>query len=1131
MKPKNTSKKHDVIQNFKRLIHRGNSPRGGLSLARQLANAADFPKIVKALGSQPIYKSLFALLTFPAKLEQVVNLPRLIPVGGDSEFVWTASVLKLFSDKINGFLEQKDAFLDNFVSGKYVNASSQLDLIEKDYGQSLWLIQYRLQLLQLTSGLEAQKDYVERILATEGIGSLSAWLSYLFSLRCEENVSFAKLQDELDSVLAITGLGDYVMTHVIPYDLSNIGDPVTPVIWEEPHSIIDRYETLISMLQVRISSQQDNNFELIELALDQLKPIHDIRLHRIRAAVFGATEFIDDENIVLNVDRYTIGDYHSIPDNEVDLLEIIARKRIHLNDWLQLQDSLALKDLIIYGMIELLSLSSNSQQQRLRLKKIALSIPKHSYAIQIAAFLERRHDFVLNAEFSTLDRIAALNGPIENPWWIGLISSFAKSTNWQQTMRKRHPSSPSIALRVALASNATDPFSLIDSRIPEYRKSVYKGHIEVAQKNIPSAIAYYSEVVEHSNTFVSSHAKKYLYDALFAAGRYPECLALAVEHILSNNVAVFGYKIDDLAKLCLKDEQLRSDINLAILLHLNVVHISPRWEKELSDIFENVLSSAGVERPSDLIETEQQFTPAQEIYFLRHISTPRILDDTTCFDNVDEIEAERIAICQHLLTIDPSDKDEYLSEIRGLTRDTNVAHLLQKVQSSKIYVDEAGLRQSFETSLLDTYLRYQRLLDSPALAYQAEKLTKRLEEMLLGKGGVGLKELKLPASEREALFETLLDDFSVEFAFNPAYGLDTHVSTTIRHGAFEGHVRTPFAAEDLLCRKRNDDYVLPRTWDERLEGFSPDEMQVATKLFGRFTSKIEELILVYLRDKIRVREGNNHGMFVLQSTREEIAELRETITKATDYNSFLDKFFEHIWELVDDSMTLIRSDLQSYLLHQVNLACDNFATTLDTAFGHDRIAPIVDAIVRAQTEFQSGAVEVAEWFRRPQDLSRDPFDFEVAVHVAIQQITNCYVSTPLEPTLELNVPGKIEGKMVDGICEIFFILLQNVILHSGIADQTIPVYVCADRLDNSLIIVCENELSDDVDIEARTKLAFEATGKYERDNAMKLARVEGGSGLSKIWRISEYDLRVDHRILLEIDEHRVFRATVILGLW
>lgn len=1127
MKTKNKAKKIDVVQQFRRTIHQARSPRSGLTKARSNTDLTNYPRIVSTLGKQPIYKALFALSTFPSRPDQLTGLPRLTPTNNEEgEFLWTACVLRLYSERLHQFVGMRDNFYSKFINGKYSEAEEAINQIENEFGLSLWLIQYKLQLLQLYKGLESQKDYVETLLSTEGINPLSAWVCYFFSLRSEANVSFSKLNDELIDVLPQVGLGAYVTNHIIPFDLSSIEEPHLPVVWEEPNPIIDRFETLVSMLQIIVSRQRRGINKTISLCLRELQDIGDIRLQKLEKIMFKGAVASDNSELVKYVDAYTAGHYSDVDALKCESLELIARAGIFLPEYAQEATS-GIRGQIIESMKEILTLSPQAQQHRQSLKKLALTCPKHDIAIQAASFLERDHDYILANKYSALDYFSTVSSQLENPWSVALISDFENRSNWMEELSNLYPDSISIRLRKIVSSNGRDcNIDELMGCLPLHRLCMYKGHIAVSNGNLQKAIDCYIQAAQDCHGFVSSYAKRYLYDALYAAKRYEECLSLVVEHVLLNPSAVFAYRINELVKVCLERDELLANIDLAILLHLNVMHVHPKWERELSDVFENVLYDSSVSRPSELFDKANNFEQTKKIYFLRNICTPRFLGDTTCFESVDEIEEERIAICQHLLSIDPDNSVEYLTEIRGITRDINVAHLLKKVQASKIYVDEAGLRQSFETTLFDTFLRYQILLDSPALAYQAEKLSKRLEEMLTMKGILDIKELKLPASEQQALFATLLQDFCNDFAYNPAYGLDTHVSTSIRHGAFEGHIRNPFAAEDLLCKKRDKEFVLSKTWESRFDYLSADEKNQVRRILGRFTSRIEELIHVYLSEKIRVHEIGNGGMFIFKATEQSISTLRESITKATDYNAFLDRFFEHAWQLVDESMKLIREDLNVGLFKQINNACDALILGCEQTLGHDKIAPLVDAVIRSQTTFQSAIAEVAEWFRRPQDLSRDPFDFEVAVHVALQQIKNCYVKTPLNESLQLNVPEKIEGKLLDGICEIFFILLQNVILHSGLSDHSISVIVSADRIGDTLVISCKNELSLDLDLDLRKQLAIEAISKYERDTALRLARVEGGSGLSKIWRIAEFDLRVGHKIDIKVAENRTFTTIV-----
>lgn len=361
---------------------------------------------------------------------------------------------------------------------------------------------------------------------------------------------------------------------------------------------------------------------------------------------------------------------------------------------------------------------------------------------------------------------------------------------------------------------------------------MYLGHIYFRSGRFDVAAESYLSAGESEVDFISHAAKRALFKAYYSSGKIYEAVWLAIDQVLNFPSAAASYPLETLAREYLDCESARSSIDLAVLLHLAIRHCNAKFERDLSNIYENIMDAEGLARPSALRDRVIHFDKARLVYFLRHVCVPRILDDTTFFDSVEEIDQERIAVCQLLLTLDPNNIETYNAEIRAVTRDCEVAALLSKMQTSKIYVDEAGIRESLEVSLAEPLARYLKLLESPSLAYQAEKLSKRLIEMLTSKGHPEFKNLKLPATELEGLFSAILLEASAEFALNPAYGLDTHVSTSIRHGAFEGHLRRSLVLEDLLCIKKDKEYVLPTAWSRKLPALGAHDLAVLQKLLS-----------------------------------------------------------------------------------------------------------------------------------------------------------------------------------------------------------------------------------------------------------------------------------------------------------
>lgn len=1126
------SSQGNPLQLFRRTLHSKKNLRVGLATARARAKPEHIPLIVQQLSRSPQYEPILAPTTFPMSMSALTSKNRLGEISTEGELMWCASILSIYAPKLITFVKMRDEYNDAFLNANYERAEQLINSIQESFGVSLWLFGKKLLLLQTTTGLQAQKNFLEEVVSTEGINQFIAWITFFLSLRSEENVSYTNFEQEAEEILTLPWLHDYVRLHWVPSLFASIKDPGLPISLEEPHPIIDRFETFVAMALNYCIKYGAGEKGILVKALEQVESIGDIRIKRMLMVLRDGYSS-ENSQILRFADAYTEGNYQEVIYSECEAVELVARSYALVGARPLRKEKPSLRHQIITLMCDALTLSVNAFQSRQMLRKLALLSPSLSLTFQITAFLQRAHNHVIGGDSSDLDIAAAICGSLDNPWSAPALGKVCVGEPWLSQLLREHATSPALKLWNALETSDVLALQRNEISMPQYRKSMYLGHIDFRAGNFDSAANNYLKAAQESVDFISFAAKRYLFEAYYAASKLIDAAQLAIDQILANPSATELYPLERLATQYLKLASPDDAMNSAILLHLATRHCNAKLERDLSNAYENVLDNEEITKPSALEGRGEKYNRERLVYFLRYVCVPRVLDDTIYFESVEEIDAERIAVCQALLRLDPQNTSLYQSEIRALTRESEVAHLLSKMQISKIYVDEAGIRESLEVTLSDYLTRYHQLLNSPSLAYQTEKLSKRLSEMLSGKGHPEFKDLKLPASEIEGLFHSILLEFVSEFALNPAYGLDTHVSTSIRHGAFEGHLRRPLAVEDLLCVKEGNKYLMSPAWRRKIPNLNAESYDLIQKQMVKFTQRFEEVIREYLKNKLHVRVvGDDVAMFDFHSSQAESQALMESITPNTNLDDLMDHLMAHCWDLTTRSLDAIRLDLSNYAATQVAMAFDTLIGGVESKLEHSSITPLIDAIARARTAFQDEIEDVAEWFQRPTDLARDPFDIEVATHVALQQITNCYVRNPIDPELNLSVDAKIDGDMLDGLCEILFILLQNVILHGELGEQKTRVYISASRHDATLVLECKSQLAEHVSLSERRDCAVDAMSKYQRDSALKMARKEGGSGLSKVWRIAEFDLRVKHGIELSVTEEREFVVRLSLdGIW
>lgn len=213
------------LQLFLRKLHSDKNLRKGMSIARATLKPEQSPLIVHHLSRMSLYESLLAPMAFPKPLTAITTKHRLGEISTEGELMWCASVLSLYAHKLSAFVIKRDACYRAYLNADYDQAERILNSIQESFGFSLWLLGNRLQLLQVAKGLQAQKSSLEELLSTEEIDQFIAWVTYFLSVRAEDNISYSSFELEVEEVLEIPWLRDYVLLHLLPYNFTSIGDP------------------------------------------------------------------------------------------------------------------------------------------------------------------------------------------------------------------------------------------------------------------------------------------------------------------------------------------------------------------------------------------------------------------------------------------------------------------------------------------------------------------------------------------------------------------------------------------------------------------------------------------------------------------------------------------------------------------------------------------------------------------------------------------------------------------------------------------------------------------------------------------------------------------------------------------
>src|SRR5690606_8643523 len=106
-------------------------------------------------------------------------------------------------------------------------------------------------------------------------------------------------------------------------------------------------------------------------------------------------------------------------------------------------------------------------------------------------------------------------------------------------------------------------------------------------------------------------------------------------------------------------------------------------------------------------------------------------------------------------------------------------------------------------------------------------------------------------------FKSIYLETREKFLFSKEYGLDSSLSTRIRHGALKNHIRSVFEKLNLVTSKLGDEYLENGRWAEQL--FFDEEINnlVQTRLKA-FSKEIDDYTTYIVDNLIQIQTERHH---------------------------------------------------------------------------------------------------------------------------------------------------------------------------------------------------------------------------------------------------------------------------------
>jgi hypothetical protein len=852
----------------------------------------DFPELCNAVDFliKNIHQAKIELLLgnpLPNDYSELGNLKEFPLLGlysnGELEAVELTSELNLvligirkYRYEINLFLKYKEIYEIFLLTGDYENAEKQLTKIENEICHSLWSLENRFVLKELSGKASENKEFLSQFNKNNNSKGITKYLAHYLSLRAEHSLSINRYFSDLE--ISLNNLKDsdtreafqdyyrFKLTFLNHINFSNYGEIIA---LDFSHSIIDRYLNLTKILTnlLAVSSYLDENKEQ-KIALKKylqnrinylIRKIDDPILYKLKLlsgeALFPAFDIKKSQNEIRIIDNYTIGLY-DIAEKELqklllvnpvqfDLYMIYIKSLIYQKkSFIPIGNKKSLQNEILNDLFKIISVTTNPDQAAMNLLRIANNITSCSLSYGIT-------DFVYFQTQGKQERklLSRVSYNIANPIIYDVFTEETNKLNFLNMLSEKFPNSITVEF-FQERLKGLDTLIKYEKKIPEgkFKVEVAKKYQEKndflnAAKEWEFLISNYKDTAPILETAIIN-----LFQCYMKLDQPNRCIELFVDSYFFNNHIIAKIEVKELLNKIRLNKFRNVDKTINLPIFYTIIDAD---EIETQLAFELFNNSCGVEKPTHLLSRVDEFDERKFMFFIERTCSPKILMHSTSFDNSKQRLEERLSIANFIKEKYPNNKN-ITSEIKSIQNILVIQQGLIDLDESKIYVNEQGIIENELQEYKAIYERFEVI----------SRITDKGKVFLL-KGGTlttysSQKNTELEKIEysNNPVFDIYMELFNAvkDKFLNSQFGIVAYLSTRIRHGVLVGELRPIFETYNLITLKEGNssNYRRNNYWDLVYSNFSHTQKEQIQITLSNFASKVDGVIFDLIKKHLQV---------------------------------------------------------------------------------------------------------------------------------------------------------------------------------------------------------------------------------------------------------------------------------------
>lgn len=495
----------------------------------------------------------------------------------------------------------------------------------------------------------------------------------------------------------------------------------------------------------------------------------------------------------------------------------------------------------------------------------------------------------------------------------------------------------------------------------------------------------------------------------------------------------------------------------------------------------------------------------QIVSFLRDVWIEQNLSMCHQFQTTAEVRVERMGVLQHLLSWDTERASEYAEAIKDLTFDQTLQKGLERIDQTRVFVNESAISRWAVKELEQDYERWKRMTDTTTGSRTVDDMVR---QYVLDKKNIEVLQefANGKPTAADALLIDILDRLFKRFLLDPTDGLDTYLSVRIRHGSLRGTILGPLEEQGLLYSTSGfSEEAFETRWHNLLQ-LSAEKKAHLILIMQGFSSDIRKSVDEFVEQRVQIQsEVKPEGAFqqVLSPFFAKLiaASLAE---RPPTFHTFLCIAYFAFWKLVEIGLQNLRNYVDQILISTIHGLIEDIIAELRT-LGHEYL-PLVTTLTTVSTMIRSQCDSVADWFQLPSMVGGEKYQLPDAIEIASVATKNVHRGFEAEVIL-MSLPAKQLPLTTSGLAvlmDCLFVIFENCWKHSGLSTALPPIelFTAYDPIGRILTIQCKSSLSKQRKLRLLDGELTMLRTKYLGELPLDLIRIEGGSGFPKLARLT-----------------------------